>query len=120
MTTNSMEEPLFVFVKIPEAIWPIDRGDKYEEPLEQSLEAASLGEVTGEGEMLSVPDAEGHREIEYCGIDVDLFDPHPGLELLRSELKRLGAPKGTVLEYTLDGIAYEANIYEPDVFEIEQ
>ena len=115
-----MEEPLLVFVKIPEAVGAIERGDKYEEPLEQSLEAARLGEVTGGGEMLSAPDAEGHRDIQYCGIDIDLFDSHRGLELLRSELKRLGAPNGTVLEYTLDGISYEADIYEPDVFEIEQ
>jgi hypothetical protein len=114
-----MEEPLFVFIKIPESLGPIDRGDKYEEPLEQSLESAGLGEVTGGGEMLSAPDAEGHREIEYCGIDVDLFDPHRGLELLKSELKRLGAPTGTVLEYTLDDISHEVDIYEPDVYEIE-
>ena len=34
------------------------------------------------------------------------------------QLKRLGAPKGTILEYTVNGIAYERDIYEPGVFDL--
>jgi len=112
-----MNEALFVFVRIPEAIGPLDRGEKYEDPLEQALESTGLGSVTGGGEMLSAPDGKGRREIEYCGIDVDLFDPELGPELLRTELKRLEAPRGTVLEYELDGIRYETDIYERDTFD---
>jgi hypothetical protein len=114
-----MDEPLFVFIRIPEAIEPLDRGEKYEDPLEQALESTGLGSVTGGGEMLSAPDGDGRREIEYCGIDIDLFDPERGLELLRRELKRLDAPKGTVLEYMLDGIRYETDIYDRDVYDRE-
>jgi hypothetical protein len=114
-----MDEPLFVFVRIPEAIEPLHRGEKYEDPLEQALESAGLGSVTGGGEMLSAPDEDGRREIEFCGIDIDLFDPQRGLELLRQELKRLDAPKGTILEYTLDGISYETDIYDSDDDDIE-
>jgi len=111
-----MDEPLFVFVRIPEALEPLERADKYEEPLEESLTSSGFGVLTGGGAMLSAPDADGHREIEWCGIDIDLFDFDAGLNLLRTELTRLGAPKGTILEYTLDGIAYERDIYETGTF----
>jgi hypothetical protein len=65
--------------------------------------------------MLSAPDADGNRKIEWCGIDIEIFDPDRGLELLRSELKRLGAPKGTTLEYTLDGISFEKDISDTEL-----
>jgi len=68
--------------------------------------------------MLSAPDADGHREIEWCGIDVDLFDFEVGLNLIRTELTRLGAPKGTILEYTLYGVDHERDIYKPGVFDL--
>src|SRR5260370_42226054 len=107
-----MDEPLFVFVRIPEPLEPLERAEKYEDPLEESLSSSGFGVLTGGGAMLSAPDADGHREIEWCGIDIDLFNFDEGLELLRTELKRLGAPKGTVLEYTLDGIRHQRDIYE--------
>ncbi len=113
-----MEESLFVFVRIPESLEPLERADKYEDPLEESLTSSGAGVLTGGGAMLSAPDADGHREIEWCGIDIDLFDFDSGLELIRTELKRLGAPQGTILEYTVDGIAYERDIYEPGVFDL--
>ena len=69
--------------------------------------------------MLSALDAEGHRDIEWCGIDVDLLDPDAGLELLKAELKRLGAPKGTILEYTLDGISCETDIHDASFLDME-
>ena len=113
-----MEDPLFVFVKIPEPLEPLERADKYEDPLEESLTSSGAGVLTGGGAMLSAPDADGHREIEWFGIDIDLFDFDSGLELIRTDLTRLGAPKGTILEYTVNGIAYERDIYEPGVFDL--
>lgn len=107
-----MEEPLFVYVKIPEMLGPVDREDKYEDPLGEALTSAGLGEVTGGGTMLSSPNADGKREVKYCGIDVDLFDLERGLEFLKSELRGLGAPQGTALEFTLDGVSRSVDIYE--------
>ena len=109
-----MEEPLFVFVKIPESLEPLERAEKYEDPLGDSLTSSGFGVLTGGGAMLSAPDANGHREIEWCGIDIELF-VGAGLELIRTELKRLGAPKGTMLEYTLDGISQQRDIYDNDL-----
>jgi len=114
-----MQEPLFVFVRIPESLEPLERAEKYEDSLEESLASSGVGVLTGGGAMLSAPDADGHREIEYCGIDVDLFDFDAGLELLRTELKRLGAPRGTILEYTLDGISHQREIHERGVHDLE-
>jgi hypothetical protein len=94
----------FVFVKIPESIMPIERGDKYEDPLDEALKKAGLGEVTGGGSQLGDPNADGSPHIEWVGIDVDLLDLSRGLPFLRGELKRLGAPQGTTLEFNVDGV----------------
>ena len=93
----------FVFVRIPEQIQPLDRGTKYEDPLDAALKKEGVGEVTGEGTQLSAPDADGKKTIEWVGVDVDLSDFERGMPILKRELLRLGAPAGTVLEYTRDG-----------------
>jgi hypothetical protein len=90
---------VFVFVKITESIMPIDRGEKYEDPLNASLKREGLGEVTGGGSQLSEPDAEGRRTVEWVGLDIELTDLERGLPFLKGELLRLGAPAQTTLEF---------------------
>src|SRR5262249_9475645 len=107
----STDKPLFVYIKIPEALDPFGRGEKYEDPIQERLEALELGEVTGGGTMLSWANAEGERKVAFCGIDVDLFKPEAGLKVLKEELAKLGAPDGTILEYTIDGVFYSIDIY---------
>ena len=104
------ENPLFVYIKLPVAIEPLDRGEMFEDPIQQALEAASLGNITGGGSQLSDADDQGKRSIEFCGIDVDLYDVEKGLALLRRELLHLEAPQGTLLLYELDGQEYEEPI----------
>jgi hypothetical protein len=101
-TTTAYEQGFFVFVQIPEQIGPLERSEKYEDPLQNFLDRAGLGEVSGGGTMLSAPNSDGHKEILYCGIDVDLID-REGLAPLHAELLRLAFPKGTLLKYELDG-----------------
>jgi hypothetical protein len=96
----------FIFVKIYEQIMPIDRGKKYEDPLDAALKAKNIGEVSGGGTMLSKPDKEGNKTIEYVGVDVDLSDFDRGLPILKSELISLGVPAGTLLEYTRNGVKH--------------
>jgi len=43
------EYPHFVYAKMWEAIQPLDRGERYEDPLQAALEAGGLGEVSGGG-----------------------------------------------------------------------
>lgn len=84
---------VFFFVRIPEHILPLDRGDKYEEPIAAALAEAGVGRVTGGGQQLG----EG-KTIVYCGVDVVVTDRAHGLMLLQGLLPRLGAPAGTVIE----------------------
>jgi len=109
-----MSDSLFVFVQIPESIDALEREEKYERFLEESLSSTGYGELTGGGAMLSAPDAEGNRTIKFVGIDIELFDVNRGLEFLKSELKRLGAPSGTILEYTIDDVLTKFDIYEEE------
>jgi hypothetical protein len=104
---------LFIYVMIPAAIQPIDRGTRFEDPLEAKLQEAHLGTVSGGGSQLSAPDSEGRKHIEFCGLDVDVTDREQARTLLREELPHLGAPVGTELHYTSNGKRlldrYEAN-----------
>jgi hypothetical protein len=79
--------------------------------LQAALEEENLGTVTGGGSQLSDLDEDGHRSIEFCGIDVDLYDVANGLALLRRELARLQVPQGTMLVYELDGHEWEEPVY---------
>ena len=83
----------FFYIRIPEPLYPAERGEKYEEPLAEALRAAQLGKVNGGGQQLG----EGNS-IVYCGVDVILTERVRGLEVLREVLPRLGAPAGTVIE----------------------
>jgi hypothetical protein len=93
----------FVYVMLPEPTEPIERGDKYEDPLDLLLNEAGLGEITGGGSQLGDPQPDGTPTVEFCGLDVTVTDLDGALALLRTHLPRLGAPVGTEIHYTLDG-----------------
>jgi hypothetical protein len=107
----SNEKPLFVYIRIPGDLDPQDRWERFADPLQQALENHDLGAVTGGGSQFSEPDEDGNDFVEFCGIDVDLYDAVNGLPLLRRELARLQVPSGTVLLYELDGKQWEEPIY---------
>ena len=100
----------FVFVRIPEQILPVERGAKYEDPLDAALKKERVGEVSGGGTQLSAPDANGKKSIEWVGVDVDLSDFDQGMPILKRELLRLSAPPATVLEYTRNGREIEEKL----------
>jgi hypothetical protein len=89
----------FVYVKIPEPIGPIDRGSKYEDPIDDRLRNRGLGQITGGGSQFGDADSNGARPMDFCGIDVDLLALEEGLVVLREALIELGAPVGTELHY---------------------
>ena len=96
-------EPELIYVFVPESIGPLDRGDKYEDPIIDELERLGLGEVSGAGCSLGEPRADGTRLIESCGIDVDTSDVDAARAALRDLLPTLGCPAGTQLHYTSSG-----------------
>jgi hypothetical protein len=108
----SEDSPLFVYVRIPGDIDPVDRHDLFAEPLQEALEKEGLGAITGEGSLLSDDDSES--EADFCGIDVDLYEAVAGLQLLRRELIRLNAPPDTVLIYELNGNEWEEPVHRPE------
>ncbi len=100
----------FFYVRIPGDIQPILRGERFEEPLQAALEAADLGEVSGGGSQL----AGRGKEIEFCGLDVEVTDRERGLSLIREVMHRLDAPRGTVIEEYLP-VYRELPLDEPAV-----
>ena len=109
-TEVNRDNPLFVYIKLPVDLDPFERTERFADPLMEALEAASLGRITGGGSQFSEPDSEGEDSVEFCGIDVDLYEVKRGLALLRRELRRLDVPTGTLLLYELDGQEYEEPI----------
>lgn len=99
----SNPEPELVYVFLPEPLGPMDRGDKYEEPIIDELERLGLGEVSGAGTSLGDERPDGTRPIVSCGIDVDTDDVAATRAALRALLPKLGCPKGTQLHYSVSG-----------------
>jgi len=93
----------FIFLKIQDALGPLDRGDRYEDPLAAALNACELGEVTGGGTQLGDERPDGTSTIEFCGIDVYAKDRDRAIALVRSELLALNAPVGSEIHYTSSG-----------------
>lgn len=98
---------IFVFAKVLDPVMPEERERKYESPLGETLRTTGLGDVTGGGTMLA-PD----KSIKYVGLDIELSDFQRGLPLVRKELIRLGAPRGSTLEYETQGESIEVPVYE--------
>jgi hypothetical protein len=91
-------EPTFVYAQINARIMPLDRGALYEDPLAEAFAENDFGEVTGGGTMQSKD-----GEIEYCGVDIDLFDLTLGIPFVCEFLTECGAPKGSKLQYEQNG-----------------
>ena len=94
-------DPELIYVFLPEPLGPMDRGDKYEDPIIDELERLNLGEVTGGGTGMGDEGPDGRRQIESCGIDVETGNPDATRAALRELLPKLGCPPGTQLQYTL-------------------
>jgi len=92
------DQPVFVYAMINARVMPIDRGEMYEDPLMEALEENGFGEVTGGGTMQSE-----NGEIEYCGVDLDLFNLEEGIPFICDFLAECGAPQGSKLQYELNG-----------------
>ena len=99
----SDSEPELVYVYIPESLGPIDRGEKYEDPIIDELERLGLGEVSGAGTQLGDEGPDGRRPIVSCGIDVDTNDVAATRSALRDLLPGLGCPQGTQIQYEQSG-----------------
>ena len=89
-----------LYIEIPDAVMPVERGEKYEIPLDETLSELSLGTVTGGGSMMKAD-----KSIDYVGLDVTVYDLDKSLPIIASKMRELGAPKGTVIRYGDDDTA---------------
>ncbi len=84
----------FVIARLNARVQPIDRGDYFEDPLDEILQKHELGSVTGGGTQL----AEDPAGIAFCDIEINLQEVTPKiLRVLAERLEALGAPKGSKL-----------------------
>ena len=91
-------DDVYAYAKLNAKIMPLDRGDRFEDPLAEMLEESGFGQVGGGGTLQS---KEG--EIIYCGIDIDFTDVEQGAPLVCQFLTERGAPRGSELDYEIDG-----------------
>ncbi len=91
-------EPILAYAKFNAKILPLDRGDRYEDPLAEALSGNGYAEITGGGTG-QLPNG----EIDFCGIDIDLHNVEQGAPFICEFLSNRGAPRGSVLEYEVNG-----------------
>lgn len=88
----------FVTARLPESIMPLDRADRYEDPLDDALSPRNLGEVIGGGSQLT-----GEKEIEFVDIDLELANLDEAVDVVKQVLEEAGAPVGSELRFERDG-----------------
>jgi hypothetical protein len=94
----SKSQTTFVVATLWECIEPLDRGDRYEDPLDEALREENLGGTCGGGSQLS-----DECGIEFVDIEIELHDLQRGLAVTKQILEQQGAPKGSRLRYTANG-----------------
>lgn len=85
--------PLFVFAQLNARLQPLDRGEHFEDPLDEQLKNAGLGEVCGDGTQQC---ASG--EILWCAVEIEASGPGT-LDAIVRLFEELGAPKGSLLKW---------------------
>jgi len=92
-----MECPHVVLARVYEHIEPIDRGDRYEDPLQAVLEQAKIGRVTGGGSQLNELGG-----IAYADVEIELANVDEALRVVAEALENAGAPQGSELMNAAD------------------
>ncbi len=87
-----MNYPHVVLARVYEHVEPIDRGSRYEDPLQAALEQARLGRVTGGGSQLNELGG-----IDYADVEIELANLDDALLAVVAALEEAGAPQGSEL-----------------------
>ena len=87
-----MTNPVTIVARLYEHVEPIDRGERYEDPLDDALKGAGLGTVTGGGSQLGEL-----GEIEFADVEIEVANVNAALPVIIEHLERSGAPVGSEL-----------------------
>jgi len=79
-----------IIARLHEHLEPMARGERYEDPLQATLEAAGIGRVTGGGSQLN--QAGG---IDFADIEIELANLDAALATTVATLEQAGAPVGS-------------------------
>jgi len=83
---------MMVIANLNHKLMPIDRGDRYEDPLNDELVKRGFGSADGGGTLLSKS-----KEIEYIDIEINLLETEKSIPFVIETLESYGAPKGSKL-----------------------
>lgn len=90
----------FVIARLNARVQPIDRGEYYEDPLDELLKRLNLGEVTGGGTQL----ADEPAGIEFCDVEIRVTEANQEtVGSIVEQLETLGVPRGSRLIVERDG-----------------
>ena len=92
-----MDFPHVVVARLYEHIEPIDRGDRYEDPLQTVLDDTDVGRVTGGGSQLNELGG-----IDYADVEIELANLDDALRIVSEALEKSGAPQGSELIHAKD------------------
>ncbi|MBK7840839.1 MAG: hypothetical protein IPJ49_24820 [Candidatus Obscuribacter sp.] len=95
---DDQKYPFCVTARIDECIGPMDRGERYEDPLMEALQGRGLGEVTGGGTQL-----DENNQIVCADIEMYLLNLDEALSFARETLLKLGVPYGSHITFERDG-----------------
>jgi hypothetical protein len=97
----AMSETTFFEITFYVAHFTFSGRDEIEDPLNEALQQAGLGEVTGGGSGMGV-----------ANIDIEVTDPKRGLSLIREVLCKLGVAPSTIIRQS--GFpSIEHSVYQP-------
>jgi hypothetical protein len=83
-----------VIVRLNDRVQPLDRGSRYEDPLQEMLSERKWGKVTGGGTQLSED-----GEIAFCDVELELTTVTPDiLRAIADTLESFGAPTGSEIQ----------------------
>lgn len=106
---NDNQEPEnqgnYIVATLNDKIMPIDRGEVYEDPLDELIREKGIGQVTGGGTM-----QHDTGEIDFCDVEILLWSSifnKDEICLIIDKLEELGAPKGSKLTMEMTGEVIE-------------
>lgn len=90
----------YLTARLNARVQPIDRGEYFEDPLDETLRQQEIGEVSGGGTQL----ADEPAGIEFCDLEIRVKVPSQDVfDVIIKRLEELGAPKGSKLINEGDG-----------------